>query len=327
MDTLVPRPAMILSDPDTGSMNVTYVADSVRMSGYGGKADGFYLFEPVSPKPDSAPVVVFNHGYASLNPMAYGEWIRHLVRQGNVVVFPNYQRNAFFPFPHRFARNVAKAYFDALDTLSRGDHVRPLPGPLVMAGHSYGGATAAFLGVKYQRYNLPPIKGLMLCAPGTGPLRGLRLGSYRKLPEDTRLIIVSSVNDVVVGERFQRRIFNTATNTPQRIFLRLYPDNSGQPGIRARHSECYSLNEAFDNGTRNPTIGRSFWIGRTDAADYFGYWKLMDALFACVRRHGDCDWLFSDTPQVRYLGKWPDGRPVKELEVILPGQPFGPIQR
>ncbi|MEZ4892408.1 MAG: hypothetical protein R2778_05270 [Saprospiraceae bacterium] len=58
-------------------------------------ADGYWLFEPADPKPDSAEVVVFLHGYGAYNPMAYGKWIKHLVAKGNIVIYPRYQKICF----------------------------------------------------------------------------------------------------------------------------------------------------------------------------------------------------------------------------------------
>ncbi len=54
--------------------------------------DQYWLFEPASPRPTQpAPVIVLLHGWGGTSPSGYGCWIEHLVRQGNVVIFPEYQ--------------------------------------------------------------------------------------------------------------------------------------------------------------------------------------------------------------------------------------------
>jgi poly(3-hydroxybutyrate) depolymerase len=68
-----------------------YVHDSVIQSQFGGTNDSYYLFEPADPTPESAPVIVFLHGFGMVQPSLYGGWIDHIVRRGNIVVWPRYQ--------------------------------------------------------------------------------------------------------------------------------------------------------------------------------------------------------------------------------------------
>lgn len=304
--------------PEEGPGGTAYEYDSVRMSDYGAEADGFWLFEPESPRPDSAHVVVFNHGYGAYNPMIYGQWIRHLVRRGNIVVFPRYQRNLIVPAPDKFADNVATAIRDALAVLDTGDHVRPIAEPLAMVGHSYGGAVSALLGVKFKEYGIPQPKALMLVSPGTGPFDGGRLESYDSMPADTRLLVVVSADDSVVGDEFGNLVFTTATNTPHRNLLRQVEDRHGEPDITAGHNESYALYEPFDNGLRSISFYRAQRVASFNAMDYNGYWKLFDALMACTRSGDYCDYAFGDTFEQRSLGIWGDGTPVTPLEVTTP---------
>jgi acetyl esterase/lipase len=306
------------TQPQEGPGGAHYRHAAVLMQDSAQRSDGYWLFEPAAPKLDSAHVIVFLHGYASINPMAYGGWIRHLVRKGNIVIFPRYQRDMLITPTEQFPANAAKGIRAALQTLRSGAHVRPINSPLVMIGHSYGGATAAYLGVKFRQYGLPQPKGLLLCAPGTGPMNGAKLDDYRKLPADTKMLIVNSNDDQVVKEKFQRKIFNTAIHTPTRNFIKLYADEYGTPPLKAHHNACYSLDEAFDAGLRNPTIYRSYLVGQTNAMDYYGFWKWGDALIDCVRSGENCDFVFGSTPKQKSLGKWADGTAVREVEVWMP---------
>ena len=53
--------------------------------------------------------------------------------------------------------------------------------------------------------------------------------------------------------------------------------------------------------------------GDTNALDYFGTWKLFDALTDAAFYGKNREYALGNTPQQRYMGKWSDGKPVKEL--------------
>lgn len=304
--------------PEQGPGGTVYLHDSVRMMDFAAEPDGYWLFEPMQPRPDSAPVVVFNHGYGAINTMIYGKWIRHLVRRGNIVIFPRYQKNLLSPAPDEFADNAATAIRHALTELDTGDHVRPLTESLAMVGHSYGGTVSAYLGVKFEKMGIPKPRAIMMCSPGTGPFKGGRLESYEQMPSDTRLLVVVSEDDHVVGDELGKLVFESAKNTSHRNFIRQYADRHGEPDITAGHNQAYSLYEPFDNGIHNLSYWRALRSASFDAMDYNGYWKLFDALLACTREGRWCDYAFGDTEKQRSLGIWSDGTPVRKLEVSVP---------
>lgn len=304
--------------PEQGPGSADYIHAAVKMSDFAEEDDGYWIFEPASPRPDSAPVVVFHHGYGAINPMIYGRWLRHIVRQGNIVIYPRYQNNLFSPSTKKFADNASTAIRHALEELKTGDHVRPISQGLILAGHSYGGAISAYLGVNHQELNIPKPAGLLLASPGTGPLNGARLDSYEGMPEDIALLVMVSVNDHVVGEELGRIIFETAVNTPQRNLIIQHPDEHGAPAITAGHNESYALDSDFDGNIHNLSYRRAIGVAKLDAADYYGYWKLLDALMDCARQGENCEVAFGNTEAQRNMGCWSDGRKVRELEVVVP---------
>ncbi len=304
--------------PEHGPGGADYTHGEVLFSQFADEADGYWLFEPTQPKPDSAHVIVFLHGYGAINPMIYGAWIRHLVRKGNIVIYPRYQNNLFSPRPEAFAGHAAVAIRNALERLQSGEHVAPIIEPLILVGHSYGATIAANLGVNHADLGIPQPRGLLLCAPGTGPLKGGRLASYEDMPEDIHLLVAVSINDHVVGEELGRLIYETAVNTPQRNLIRILPDEHGTPPLTSVHNESYALDAAFDAGIHNASYHRSLSTAKLDAADFYGQWKLLDALADCLRTGENCQAAFGDTPEQRYMGTWSDGKPVRELEVRVP---------
>lgn len=303
--------------PPIGPGSATYQHDSVAIFDYAQKQDGYWIFEPAAPKPEAANVVVFLHGYGGYNPMIYGQWIKHLVRQGNVVVYPRYQKNMTHPRPKKFSKNVVSAIQKALIQLKKEQHVRPIIKNLCIIGHSYGGTIAADLSVNWKAYQIPEPKGVFLCAPGTGPLKAGKLTTYEGMSPALNLLIFLNEKDYVVGDELGLKIFETATNTSNRNLLKQYTD--AENGIGAGHNESYCIDLEFDSGVRNYTAKRALRISETNAVDYYGYWKLFDALIACTRKGKDCDTTFGNTLQQRSLGQL-NGNKLLDLEVQLPAE-------
>ncbi len=302
----------------SGPGGATYLHDKLLIFDQAHDPEGYWLFVPAAPTPDTAPVVVFLHGYGGYNPLIYGGWIRHLVRKGNIVIFPRYQRNLWRPAPKRFPDNAAQGILDALEFLRTHELSQPDLRHYSYIGHSYGGVIAANLSVRAAAYGLPQPEAAMLCAPGTGPFNGALLDSYADFPAETRLLLITGQRDRIVGETFAWKLFNEAVHTLWRNLLRHYKDPYGAPPVDAGHSQCYAPDLAFDSEMRNTTTRYALRHGRIDAVDYFGYWKLADALLACARTGQWCEVAFGGTEAQRSLGYWSDGTPIRPFDVFLP---------
>lgn len=71
-----------------------YLTDQITETTRGSATDGTFtwIYEPaVLKEGQRAPVIVFLHGFAALNPVVYRSHINHLVRQGNIVIYPQFQ--------------------------------------------------------------------------------------------------------------------------------------------------------------------------------------------------------------------------------------------
>src|ERR1700733_5951337 len=84
--TITPPP-----QPAGGPGGAEYHHKQVVANMYGTGPTRYWIFEPADPKPDNAPLVIFNHGWSAMEPKVYGAWIDHIVKRGNVVVYPVYQ--------------------------------------------------------------------------------------------------------------------------------------------------------------------------------------------------------------------------------------------
>ena len=304
--------------PLTGPGGAEYTHQSVAFFDAATEADGYWLFEPADPKPDSAEVVVFLHGYGAYNPMAYGKWIKHLVAKGNIVIYPRYQKNLVWPRPEAFPQNAATGIRRALRELEKDGRVKPRTDKIAFIGHSYGGVIASNLAVHWQKMGIPKPASLLLCEPGSGPFKGARLTDYAGLPEDLHMVVVVGADDYVVGDEFARLVFQTATNTPHRNLVLQRRCTDGRRWIGASHSEPYCYDLDFDTGVRNYTSKRVLMTSRLNEVDFNCYWKFADALIGCTR--DDCyrEVAFGNTPDQRWLGQWSDGKPMRELEIFLP---------
>ena len=304
--------------PETGPGSPSYIHNEVKVIDHAQEADGYWIYEPASPVPEKANVVVFVHGYGGYNPMIYGKWIKHLVKKGNIVIYPRYQKNNWSPRPPKFVKNVAIGVKNALKYLDKKSTIQPILENLSFVGHSYGGVISANLAINFEAHQIPKLQSIMLVSPGSGPFTGGVLDSYEAIPADVKMLVMVSDNDMTVGDKLGIRIYETATNAPQRNFIRQYHDNSISPAHYAGHNESYSVDLEFDNGIRNFTAKRALRMGRIDNVDYFGYWKLFDALLDCTRENEHCNYAFGNTSEQNSLGLLSDGTPLRPLEITIP---------
>jgi pimeloyl-ACP methyl ester carboxylesterase len=298
-----------------GPGSTDYAHAGIRMLDNGDQVDGYWLFEPTLPTPDSAHVIVFLHGYGAYNPMIYGKWIKHLVRNGNIVIYPRYQKNNFFPRPPKFTPNAAAGIRNALALLEKGDHIRPITEQMVYVGHSYGGVISANLAIEWNDYDLPPVAGIVMAAPGTSIFPGGRRKSYEELPPSVKIVIIQNDKERVVGNLFGKKIRKEAPQLEDFNLLMQYEDKHGLLPISADHREAYSIDIEYDSGIRNYTARRAMRVSNLNAVDYNGYWKIADALIDCVRNEQNCRFALGYTPQQLNLGNWSDGKAIRPLEV------------
>ena len=280
-------------------------------------ADGYWLFEPTSPVPDSADVIIFNHAYGVFNPGPYGAWIEHLVKKGNIVIFPKFQ-NSDVSLPSTYTPNAVTGIQDAINELNNNtSYVRPRWEHLAMIGHSYGGVVSANIAVEYTNYGVPKPDCIMLCQPGTGGINTGRLASYTGMDSDYNMLIIVGDDDIVVGDSFGWEIMNTTSipDTKKNLIVH-YADNYGNGIIEASHNEPLAKDNTYDGGVTSTIIASAYTVSKEDPVDYYCYWKLADALMSCTFYGTDCNYTFGDTYDQKNMGLWGDSNPVIPLEVF-----------
>jgi len=284
----------------------------------------YWLYEPADPAPDSAPVVVFLHGWSGISPKHYGAWIEHLVRRGNIVIYPRYQATILTP-PDMFTINAIFAVDDALQELESGGHVMPKLGldedmNFAVVGHSAGGNITANMAALADNNGLPQPKAVMCVQPGDsdgGPLGNgsIDLVDLSTIPAETLLLTVLGDMDDIVTDLDAKRIFNETTQISwlDKNYIIMHSDDYGDLDLVADHFAPCAPDSTYSFLGIDLDVYKS---QEKDALDYYGFWKLFDGLCdAAFYDDKNRDFALGDTHNQRFMGYWSDDTPVIELEV------------
>lgn len=335
------------SQPATGPGGKQYVHSAVTKNHYGKGGREYWIFEPDSPKPASAPLIVFLHGWGGMNPMYYGAWIDHLVKRGNVVVYPRYQANLLTGI-REFTPNTIGAVKAAIERLqTEPGHVKVDLKKFATVGHSVGGLLAANVAALASESGLPRVVAVMSVEPGISeaPIN-VPLADLKKIPPETLLLAVAGDQDTLVRDVDAKRVYYESTRVPARNknYVTLVSDLHGSPTLQASHRAPTAYDTDYDSGegigggpaeisggAGSPGSDRAGGLptrqidrtGRRDrvetmmvnALDFYGTWKLFDGLCDAAFYGKNREYALGNTPQQRFMGVWSDGVPVKELKV------------
>ncbi|MBD3181839.1 alpha/beta hydrolase fold domain-containing protein, partial [Candidatus Poribacteria bacterium] len=294
-----------------------------------------WIFEPYEPKPDTAPLIVFNHGWLGINPKIYGAWIDHLVRRGNIVVYPRYQ--VITTPANKVTGYAIDAVKNAIDELNTGSHVRPELDKFAIVGHSLGGVITANMAVLASSEGLPEPKAIMSTTPGSTEsmgFGGVLSGDLHLIPSSTLLLSISCADDEVVVMEVARRIYNETTRIPakNKDYITMVSDYHGDPALVADHTapsaedRRYDLYDFLDDfgddriemkiiSADIPRDTSPNSIHKINSLDYYGFWKLFDALTDAAFYGKNREYALGNTQEQRFMGKWTDGSLIKELKV------------
>ncbi|MEW6071612.1 MAG: alpha/beta fold hydrolase [Planctomycetota bacterium] len=312
-----PRPP---GPPASGPGSAEYAHAAVRKTRLGEGVEECWVFEPAEPRPATAPVVVFLHGFGATSPRGYGAWIDHLARRGQVVLFPRYQ-TLFTPL-EEFTANAAAGVRGALEALAGEGRVHLRRRELALVGHSMGGVLAANLAALAPDLGLPAPRAVFAVEPGiTSDARHPRfapLADLARIPADTLLVALYGDADGVTGARDAERIYreSTAVSAANKDLLVLRSDAHGRPRLVADHLAAAAVDSRY--GRAMPYTTNEARISRwgVDALDWWGLWRPFDALCAAAFRGERRDLALGASPERRAMGIWSDGQPVRELEVV-----------
>jgi pimeloyl-ACP methyl ester carboxylesterase len=310
-------------------------AFQVRESTFGSGGKQYWLFEPVGIR-GSAPVVAFLHGWGAMQPDGYKLWIEHIAARGNIVIYPRYQQSRLEPGPN-MTPNAVAAIQAALSRLgARADRSK-----FALVGHSMGAAIAFNLAAKTA--GLPEPRAVMSVEPGdidSNPLlRRMRqvrqVQTINQIPRGILALILVGDEDKIAGDRIAKVQFSNIQHVPceNKNYIIVQSDRHGSPPLIANHFAPAAIalgQEAASDGPRgarrdslasrraNPPAEESLErapTGFADALDFYGYWKLFDALTDAAFHGRNREYALGGGPKQTFMGTWSDGKPVQPLIV------------
>ncbi|MCC7191459.1 MAG: alpha/beta fold hydrolase [Phycisphaeraceae bacterium] len=315
--------------PASGPGGKQYAHSAVTKSVHDEGNGQYWLFEPASPVPKTAPVIVFLHGWGQMNPRTYGAWIDHLAKRGNIVIFPRYQADLLAP-GDTFTEAMLTSVKNALKTLDQPGHVTPDRKRFVIVGHSCGGVLAANLAALADKENLPHPRAVMCVQPGRSEI--FPLADLSKISADTLLITSAGDFDDIVGDADAQRIFNEATRVKKenKRYLFFRSDDHGRPRVVMHHATPLALDLSYEAREIDGT-GPSAWASTAEKkagtanqyhvaswerppnyVDYYAYWRPFDALCAAAFDNKHADDAIRAASEGGFMGTWSDGVRIKE---------------
>ncbi len=319
------RPPTPPLQPVLGPGSTDYAHGGMVEWSYGVSDRAFYVFEPADPVPASAPVIAFLHGYAADQPRSYIAWISHLVRRGNIVIYPVYQTNNRPP-ASTYTPAALAALEDAVAVLSASGRVAPRWEHFALVGHSLGGVIAANLAALMVDAGLPTPRALLLAnaadattGPGGAFESILDDYDYGTFPQDLLMLAVVGDEDRVVGAEAARTVFSKTphVSAQNKEIVLLPSDDHGFPPLVASHPAAGAVELALLlDGL--PNAGDRTRASPIDALDFYGYWKWFDALTDTAFFGQNREYALGRTPEQLFMGLWSDGAPVTPARVIWP---------
>lgn len=290
-----------------------YISPDFSVHQLGSCVDGsrVYVYQPDTPKPGGADVVVYMHGFAATRPTLYQGHMEHLVQQGNYVLFPQFQpgfcglgRGLVRGILRRLRRASPAEWFliagesvsDALDSLPDGSY-----NDIYLFGHSLGGAFGMMFGSLGDAFT-KPVTAAVLSSPQPGGFEAIpglvttifffRFGEDidvpNAAPETNYPVAVLHASDDDVAPLEDVMPSYDALGSSSKAIYQAQTDTYSKPELTADHLLVLSSKRSQDN------------------LDWRYIWSGLDQVMAGVNV---TDLSFD-------MGAWSDGEPVKVVNRI-----------
>jgi hypothetical protein len=255
-----------------------------------------HIFSPEGRSVPS-PVIFFCHGYSSSNPANYLPLIAHIVSRGFVCIFSPYQTIALDPKEVKKYATIETGFESAVASFKRLIDTTKIG----YVGHSFGAGAipaVALQGLVEKNWGSRAVF-LYLMAPWYSyEIDDIKLKLF---PSRAKLVVEVFSDDQVNDHRMAISLFNTI-NIPrsEKNYIVLYSDSSGGCRLRADH---FAPKGPFDPRAEE------------DALDYYGIYRIFDALASYTFDNDTSGkaMALGNEKQVRFMGIWPNGKPVTEL--------------
>jgi pimeloyl-ACP methyl ester carboxylesterase len=308
--------------PSMGPGGTQYKHAKINAWQRGVSEEKYFVFEPASPAPEKAGLVVFLHDWLASDPGLYMAWIRHLCRKGWVVIFPRYQGTGEIEKTWLF--HIARSCKDFLLENFKKDGIKIDTERFAVVGHGAGAVLAANLAATDSYFGLPRTKALLVVMPHQKNLKLLNLST---ISNKTRMIVLTGDRVDVRNEQTAREIFYAAdrVKTRNKTYVTVYSDYYGQPPLVADEKAPFAPElpkfERFVHANRYDFINlaKDRFHAHTvrtkpmDAFDWFATFRLFDALLQVTFSENFELNPLKDSPELRFMGYWSDGKKLKGL--------------
>lgn len=317
------------AQPEKGPGSLDYPHAGVRKIKRDRGADGYWLFLPDDPVPKRAPVVLFLHGTRALNPYDYGGWIEHLVRRGNVVLYPIFESAGLWQAKKEGnlvqMERAIKATKEAIQDVEKTTSIELDLDRFAITGHSFGGGLTGQVAARAASAGLPVPRAAMPVQPGWKGKEKMPLEALAKIPATTLFLVVEGDTDQFEESRQGLEMVKAATAVPwdRKAFVRIFSDE--RSGVKLISDHAAPLSPRDDYGepiTHKKERRRALAAaltgmrdGEADALDYLGYWRLFDSLCQAAFSGEGIEAVVGSGRELS-LGAWSDGTPVRPMKVI-----------
>lgn len=261
---------------------------------------------------DSAPVVVFLHGFAVLYPSLYRTHIDHLVAQGNIVIFPQFQKATLLGFfaeagmgqaadQNLWALRAVESVNVALELL--GDQADR--NELYLYGHSLGGLIA----LAWQAHGGIEPTAMVLSHPQVNSQEGIppfvkafltivEIPWRDYAPSITAPVVILNGNEDRIAPLSQSEdILSLLQAAPSKALYVAQRDCYGYPCVSPNHGAPLDVVKGLP-----PHLKLFGMSGELDGLDGRFYFAALDAVMA-----GHYSGLTFD------MGAWSNGRAVRGI--------------
>lgn len=273
----------------------------------------YYVCIPDDPMPEKAPVVLFLHGWAAISLTQYNIWISHIVRQGYIVVWVQYQSDRVtetpkLSLPTGFTRKITVLWRDALTRLDSGNlQILPEKNELgviksAIVGHSAGAYLSAVIAAKSLKIHKRIPAPYAVVAVEPGPWGLIPGAAFYLIKSDTKFVVVVGDEDTLNCKSSAIYLWNSVPQIPDenKDFLLVQSDYHGFPQQISNH--FFPNNSGFRDTTA------------VDARDFYITFKLSVGALNCAFKGTDCEYaLGNGSNEQIYMGEWSDGEPVKPM--------------
>lgn len=308
--------------PAFGYGGKSYTHKSMTIEVIGIQENQYHLFIPDEPKPKKAGIVIFLHDETKISPKYYMAWIRHLCRKGWIVIYPNFQGQG--EPSKNFLFNAVRDIKDALKLLFKRGLIEFNNTKTAIIGHGIGATLGANIAATSNYFGIPTPKDLMFAMPSK---QFLHLKDLSGISKYSKML-------VIVGDRVDNEIKDTAreifyaadrVKTNNKNYLTFLSDFRGEPPLLADREaplapeepvydhEVYKRRYEFVKFANDKVTARDLRTKPVDGMDWYGTFRLFDAMAANVFYNKPSEDAFGNTPQQRFMGYWSNGKKVRGI--------------